>query len=837
MKVRFLTLGLVMMSLFSCTEKSVDQPEEKVSISASLENGRLWKPSDEVLINGATYAISQGEGTSLATIDKVSMASKYCAAYDYGNGSVEGNVLTFNLPSNYTIGHSFSQPMVASNKNTMLSFKYLLGTLRIAFSGEDAVIKKVVLNSLMGEKLAGEASVNLDFSGTPALNFADGASTSLTIEIPNGISTVDGLVDVLFPVGSYNGVLLTAYAQDGNIMSSKSISSFEIKRGEVNQITIEYVPDAEPAVFLSASVEQAADGSKITWSQNSQLYVNGLPTALYEGSGSDMAKFGPITAAQNYYVSSSNASSGAGMSAVVRVEIPSGQLYEKPLSQINPYAGVAEGNSVDLRYIAGVVSVGLKGAHQIKEAELLSKSSLVRLSGNGVINMEVEDFALSLNADAKNNVIMNCGSGVDAEGGISFDFVVPSGEYTDGFSFIATDIKGQVFSVDIPSIKVERNAITDAGSFEWSSESSGDSDLSLKGYANCYMVHAAGNYSFATSKVDNTKISGIVSADWLWATKVGNGSSNELISNIKYENGRVSFSASSSEGNALIAAFDVDGNIVWSWHIWLTDAPQLFDYENNPIYQSGGRTDGFYVMDRNLGAIGVSGDDAFGLFYQWGRKDPFIGDTENEYYNREDQEIIDRGAFARSDDFVIRNTKYSQAKWESVPCTKEVGSVEYATAHPMLFIYAGENSNVANWVEKENVSSDIWWDEDKSLWTPNEKSIYDPCPVGYQVPKNRTFETLKNCGPEWPDNQGVTFTLSEGVTTWFPYQGYRSAHPDEKGALTYTRMSNGQVELWTSHYAVAQFAYSFLVSKPAVLNYDNSDPWANGLNVRCVKAY
>ena len=22
-----------------------------------------------------------------------------------------------------------------------------------------------------------------------------------------------------------------------------------------------------------------------------------------------------------------------------------------------------------------------------------------------------------------------------------------------------------------------------------------------------------------------------------------------------------------------------------------------FDYENNPIYQSGGKTDGFYVMD------------------------------------------------------------------------------------------------------------------------------------------------------------------------------------------------------------------------------------------------
>lgn len=837
MKVRFLTLGLVAMSLFSCTEKTGDGVEEKVSISASLENGRLWNASDEVLINGATYTISQGEGSSLATIDNVSMASKYCAAYDYGSGKIDGNVLTFNLPSTYTIGHSFSQPMVASNKNTMLSFKYLLGTLRVSFSGEDAIITKVVLNSSTGEKLAGETSVNLDFSGVPALNFADGASTSLTVDLGAGVKTGDGYVDVMLPSGSYSGIMLTAYAQDGNVMSAKSVSSFEVKRGEVCQVVVEYVPDAEPPVYLTASVEQAADGSKITWNQNSLLYVNGLPVSLYEGSGSSEAKFGPVTAAEKYYVSSSNASSGAGMSSVVRVEIPSQQLYEKPLSQTNPYAGVAEGNSVNLRYIAGAVSVRLEGAHHIKEAELLSKSSSVRLSGNGVINMDVEDFALSLNADAKNNVVLNCGSGVDAESGVSFNFVVPVGEYENGFSFIATDIKGQVFSIDIPSVKVERNILTGAGSFVWSSEASGDSDLSLKGYANCYMVHAAGNYSFATCRVDNSKINAIESADWLWASKVGDSSSNELISDVKYENGRISFTASSSEGNALIAAFDTDGNIVWSWHIWLTDMPQLFDYENNPIYQSGGRTDGFYVMDRNLGATGVSGDEAFGLFYQWGRKDPFIGDTESEYYNREGEEVIDRGAFARSDDFVLRNTKYAQAKWESLPCTKEIGSVEYAMAHPMLFIYAGENSNVANWVEKENVSSDIWWDEDKSLWTPNEKSIYDPCPEGYQVPKNRTFETLKNCGPEWPDNQGVTFTLSEGVTTWFPYQGYRSAHPEEKGALTYTRMPNGQVGVWTSHYAVAQFAYSFLVSKPAVLNYDNSDPWANGLNVRCVKAY
>ena len=45
----------------------------------------------------------------------------------------------------------------------------------------------------------------------------------------------------------------------------------------------------------------------------------------------------------------------------------------------------------------------------------------------------------------------------------------------------------------------------------------------------------------------------------------------------------------------------------------MTDLPETFDYENNPIYQSGGKTDGFYVMDRNLGATDTKGQESYGL--------------------------------------------------------------------------------------------------------------------------------------------------------------------------------------------------------------------------------
>jgi hypothetical protein len=66
-----------------------------------------------------------------------------------------------------------------------------------------------------------------------------------------------------------------------------------------------------------------------------------------------------------------------------------------------------------------------------------------------------------------------------------------------------------------------------------------------------------------------------------------------------------------TEGNVIIAAYDQEGgNIIWTWHIWLTDRVKAQGYPN-----------GYIVQDRNLGATssdpdGVGGME--GLYYQWG---------------------------------------------------------------------------------------------------------------------------------------------------------------------------------------------------------------------------
>ena len=146
-------------------------------------------------------------------------------------------------------------------------------------------------------------------------------------------------------------------------------------------------------------------------------------------------------------------------------------------------------------------------------------------------------------------------------------------------------------------------------------------DLSAGGaYANCYMVEKDGKYFFEAKRVDGSPVENIASADWIWSTKDAAG--NGLVDDVEYKAGYISFTAGDARGNALIGAFDAAGNVLWSWHLWLTEAPALQALDNGAVF-----------MDRNLGAMSASPEDGpltYGLKYQWGRKDPFYAGSSNE---------------------------------------------------------------------------------------------------------------------------------------------------------------------------------------------------------------
>ena len=275
-------------------------------------------------------------------------------------------------------------------------------------------------------------------------------------------------------------------------------------------------------------------------------------------------------------------------------------------------------------------------------------------------------------------------------------------------------------------------------------------DLSSSASANCYIVSEPGLYKFKVVKGNSTSsVGNVASAAILWET-FGTSIVPErfdLIGAFCYKDGYIAFKTPESfkEGNAVIAAKDASGTILWSWHIWLTDQPQ------NHIYNNIAGT----MMDRNLGATSATPGEVgtLGLLYQWGRKDPFLNSS------------------SISDNIDAMST----ITWPiAVVSDSANGTIDYATAHPTTFIAC--NSDNRDWYYTGDSSTD------NTRWTTSdyEKSIYDPCPPGWRVPPDgREYGVWYKAGfnDTTPDNtnKGISFSISSPSQTWYPFAGCRSS--------------------------------------------------------------
>ena len=825
--------------LSSCENEPVNEPTGKsVTIYATLENSRQWSEGDEVVINGATFVATEG-GVSTVKFDNVAEAENYYAAYDFGSGSIEGTTLSLELPAMQGANLSKMQPMVASANTTNLVFKNVMGELVLNIEG-NGTIKKVVVSST-DTALAGEGTIDLNFAGSPKLKLSDSGSRSITYDAGEGVA-LPAEIAVALPAATYSGFVVTLYGADDEIMSGVEISATEILRGEKKSVNITYEPDAVPPTYVTATMEADAFGEAHTWKASSVLYVNGTPVQVADA---EKGEFGPVASAELYIASTSSTSVNGVSGTTMRVSVPTTQSINANYSAINPAVAKSTTNSLEFNYLAGVVIVDVQGEHNLRKATLSGNNNR-RLTGSGVVDMSTDTPRFSLGNDASKDAIFDCGTaGASLVNGVTLRFVIPAAEYTEGLTLTLEATTGQTYSIELEGCTVERNTVCEYDAITWESHQNDGNDLSKLGYANCYMIHGAGDYSFKTRLVDNTPVNGIAKVDWLWASAVEGESGNALISDINYADGLVTFTASGKEGNVLLAAFDEAGAILWSWHIWITDMPAVIDFQNNAIPQSGGQTDGYYCMDRNLGATSADradGFETFGLYYQWGRKDPFIGDRSEERA-RDTQNggwMNVAEPFANSSSLTVCNPAYSEAKWTMSNTTVENGSIAYATAHPMTFLNGDPNASKADWLKKDNFESSEWsnliYDADKSLWRPFQKSNYDPCPVGYQVPRKAMWVSLVSTNCVFTQYEGFVHTAADGQSVWFPLAGYRSAHPSDGGALMSVQNDTGFIKIWSSELEVAETAYSFTFNDP-YYNAGAGSVWANGYNVRCVRAY
>ena len=328
-----------------------------------------------------------------------------------------------------------------------------------------------------------------------------------------------------------------------------------------------------------------------------------------------------------------------------------------------------------------------------------------------------------------------------------------------------------------------------------------DGELSKDGTANCYIVSEAGTYSFKTVKGNSSESVGDVkSVEVLWETYITPTTPTVgcLISSVSYDGGYVSFQTVSPfrEGNAVIAAKDASGIILWSWHIWLTDEPSKCVYANNAGT----------MMDRNLGATSATPGEieALGLLYQWGRKDPFLGSLS-----------IGSNVDAKS-----------TITWpSSVSSSSSCGTIEYSIKNPTTFIKS--NSGNKDWYYTGNSGAD------DSRWR-SSKTIYDPCPAGWRVPdggSNGVWNKAGFCYHSYDSSdEGMLFGSGfSSPTTWYPAAGYRYS---DDGGLYCVGFRGGYWSVTPSGSdAYDLYFYDGGYVDPTI-NYSNR---ANGQSVRCLQ--
>ncbi len=405
----------------------------------------------------------------------------------------------------------------------------------------------------------------------------------------------------------------------------------------------------------------------------------------------------------------------------------------------------------------------------------------------------------------------------------------------EGWEQITIDPSGRTLTVVAPAVSKSETATS--GSIVVTGRLNGDGSAvsatlfvgiarseALSGPANSFLLNSpATNYRFDAMHNGSAELA-TARVEVIWQ------SVSNLVQYLHLDGEEASFYVAADsdggvkEGNALVGAFDAHDRLIWSWHLWSTD----YDPEKTALL-FGGHT----MMDRNLGALSdlhATAEEklaSYGLFYQWGRKEPFIGPAA---YNA-----------AESSSAAMYNGSGSRVYLKVAASDAETGTMAYAVQNPLTFIVVAEKD--ADWLQDGAVPV-------ASRWTDDRKTLYDPCPCGWRVAPTDAFDALRieeNIdGSDYEDSYG--WTLGDGAAeSFFMAAGRRSWRDGSvQNYFDESLLSRAlQMQPWVGYYWTAggagtlspAFCFWFQVGDAAAGDVWNGRPMgrANGMQVRCVK--
>ncbi len=243
------------------------------------------------------------------------------------------------------------------------------------------------------------------------------------------------------------------------------------------------------------------------------------------------------------------------------------------------------------------------------------------------------------------------------------------------------------------------------------------------------------------------------------------------------------------QANAIVAVRNEAGDIMWSWHIWITE------YDINASIGIDDWQDGtqnaYQLMPKDLGWLdgkrvqylerdvtfsfvqdisgesrsmdihqnGMDTDYAYAAttYYQWGRKDPIAPLKERSEH---------QPAIRESE---IWDSLYQHLLHDT---DKDKITPGRAIQHPQ-YQYYDYDGKPGNWMDTDYLKTDgsgsyYFWNNQAQIDASDAtsvKTIYDPSPAGYKVPKPRVFEIFTNSSGigKYGDLNG-TSTYPEGYT-------------------------------------------------------------------------
>ena len=469
-------------------------------------------------------------------------------------------------------------------------------------------------------------------------------------------------------------------------------------------------PDPTPTEQTITEVKALLNATplKAAWADGDAIlvygvYADGDVEAKYvitSGAGTNNGTFkaegdGLKTGATAYYASYPYSSIDFAQHNTFSYTIDAELTADAPLFATS--ADIAEGFAFKSP-LAGL-EIKLSGKGNAAKLYLEDKNSNAILNGNATYNAKTGKFSLKNGSASKNTLAKSFGTVALSDEPASFFMEVPEGTLANGASLtVYNPANGMIGTAEIPAQTVKAGELTTVTvSLE---ATSSVADLSATESANCYVITEPGEYKFKTVRGNSPEnVGSSASAEILWESygNLEEVTPNSVIASVSYANDYVTFKTPETltRGNALIAVKDAEGTILWSWHIWVIGDMTLGATDL-------GFGDGSQLMTYNLGALGEPGTpESFGLCYQWGRKDPFVGG----------------GSLGHSDVATVAGTA-----WTVTPEQAKVSS-DFATANPTVYIDVTGSDGMKDWLD---VSDETRW--------ATTKGMHDPCPAGWRVP-------------------------------------------------------------------------------------------------------